>query len=188
MPANTQTCHRIIVALLVGLLCACQPGIQDVWQQVSGQVLIPDASHLPEDAQLTVILEHQGEQQSPQVLAELRQQARQPMRFLLQNLQLTPKDYQQYRLHAQITSRDGRLLWRSEIATALTADNASTTLQLLPPPNARATTVFYRCDGEGLKITLEGDTATLFLAEQTYSLERVPSASGIHYQSWIVAG
>lgn len=172
------------LSLLASLLWACQPSPPDTWQQVSGEIRLPPKAQLPAQAQLTVILARQAAAgDSPQILAELRQQAQPPYAFLLQNLSLDPRAHNQYRLHAHISSKEGSLLLRSVEAAVLDADNTPVFLALTPVQAPTPTLLFYRCEGDGLKVALDGDRATLSIAEHTYTLTRVPSASGTHYQS-----
>ncbi|UTA48617.1 MliC family protein [Simiduia sp. 21SJ11W-1] len=172
-----------VCAFALGVF-ACTPKAPPHWQQVSGQAQLPENATLPEAAQLVVWLERQAAaNEAPSRVAELRQQARQPLTFLLQNLQLPSEDHAQYQLRARIESQAGKLLWHTPDAALLPQTNNPVTLVMQPAAAAAPTTVFFMCDGEGLRVSLSGDQATLSLGEHTYLLTRIPSGSGAHYQS-----
>lgn len=177
---------RIACALLAAWLwlSGCTPQATEVWHQVSGQVQLPDEATLQADTQLVVLLEERGEaHKAPARLAELRQHAQLPMHFLLQNLHLNPKAVANYQLRAHIETRGGRILWRSAQAQPLTTENAPVTLTLKAVAPQTPITLFFKCDDEGLRLRIDGEQATLSLAEHTYLLTRIASASGTHYQS-----
>ncbi|BFM12956.1 hypothetical protein R50072_31090 [Simiduia litorea] len=171
--------------VLFGVI-ACDDASIPTQKVITGTAQLSEPSTLPAGSKLQVVLEDISRADiAAQPVADLEQDATQPLHFVLTYNHDLLQAGRRYNLRGRIIDARGQLLWTTDTQLSPATSDTPVTLKLIavatkPTPQQA---LFYQCDKQSLLVKIEGESASLFLGERVFALHKMMSGSGIHFQS-----
>lgn len=166
-------------------LAACEDSANTPTQlAIAGKVVLTNSAPLPVGSRLHIILEDVSRTDiAAQTLAELEQDAMLPLNFTLafDPTLIDPK--RRYNLRAKIFSANGALLWISNSSHPLPSTHQNILIEVVQIGANATTHQTYQCETQRIVVSITNDSTNLTIDGKSFAVEKVPSASGTHYQS-----
>ncbi|MDN3637233.1 YbaY family lipoprotein [Simiduia curdlanivorans] len=174
-----------LLGLVLGVI-GCDDASIPTQKVITGTAQLSEPSKLPPNSKLQVVLEDISRADiAAQPIADLEQDATQPLNFALSYNHDHLQPNRRYNLRGRIVDARGELLWVTDSQLSPPASNTPVTLKLVAVPSRSVPpqSLFYQCEKHSLLVKIEGESASLFLGERVFALHKMMTASGIHYQS-----